>query len=166
MVDTWHRLYPDQRVYTRQGPGLVQAGPQQEGEKGAKLAVAKRLDYILINKAFEQVHMQTEVSHQSVVEWSTDHALLSVTLMNMPLIRVKMRNIYQRPIFKLDKLGGLKADLQFQLTSWFRQAELKLDGLAWLSDQIGLWMAEHLGRTGTFRNLEPCYRRVHRHMEI
>jgi len=138
MVDTWHRLYPGQRVYTRQGPGLMQAGPQQEEGKGAKLTVAKRLDYIRINKAFEQVHMQTEVSQQSVVEWSTDHALLSVTLMNMPLIRVKMRNIYQRPIFKLDKLGGLKTDLQFQLTNWLRQAELKPDGLAWLSDQIGL----------------------------
>jgi len=84
LQDTWHMLFPEQRMYTREVVGQK----MQVGEQAKKPSIAKRLDYILSNKAFSQVHMHSWVCKPTEMEWATDHALLGIAVMNMPLIRI------------------------------------------------------------------------------
>jgi len=71
-----------------------------------------------------------------------------------------MRNVFQRPIFKLDNLDAQKDNLQNMVKTLLKEAKLKEDGLAWLPDQISVWMEMNLEKTGTFQNLEANYKGV------
>jgi len=131
LQDTWHRLFPEQRVYTRE---LMGQKVQDEGGGRLKVRnIAKRLDYMLINRAFSQIHTHSWVCRPAEMDWASDHAMLGITIMDMPLIRAEMRNAYQRSIFKLDGLVGRKDDLQKELIELFEQAKHKKDGLAWVA---------------------------------
>jgi len=50
--------------------------------------------------------------------------------------------------------------LQNVIATLLKEARLKNDGLAWLSDQISVWMEINLEKTRPFRNLEANYKHV------
>jgi len=100
------------------------------------------------------------------MDWLSDHALSSISMMGLPLIRVEMRNVYQRPIFRLNKLATQKDDLQNLLRTLMKEARLKKDGLTWLSDQISVWMEANLDKTGSLRNLEANYKSIKEYKEV
>jgi len=120
---------------------------------------------MLINKAFSQMHTQSWICRPAEMDWASDHAMLGITIMDMPLIRAEMRNVYQRSIFKLDGLVGRKDDLQRELTDLFEQAKHKKDGMAWVSDKITVWMEMNLSRTGQYRTLEASFRKIQGYKE-
>jgi len=91
-----------------------------------------------------EMHKPTEMDRVS------DHVLISISMMGMPLIRAEMRNVFQRPIFKLHNLDAQKDNLQSVIATLLKEARLKKDGLAWLSDQISVWMEMNMEKTRPF----------------
>jgi len=79
MMDAWRRHFPVIREYTR-----MPAAPGQ---------VAKRLDYILLNKGIENTCLEAGIMPASGLPWDTDHASTFVKLLSLPIAREELRNI-------------------------------------------------------------------------
>jgi len=64
-------------------------GEQEEGK-----VAPKRLDYLFINSAFKEVLLDADIIGADALEWPTDHGMVAVTIMSMPMVRMISRHIY------------------------------------------------------------------------
>jgi len=156
LEDSWHRLFPEHRVYTREPLKCHHDGSQSHAGQN-KIGVGKRLNYLLVNKSVNQF-LGGKMYKLTEIDWVSEHELIRMNMMGMPLIRAEMRNVFQRPIFKLDNLDAQKDSLQSMVQTLLKEARLKEDGLAWLE--------MNLEKTGTFRNLEANYKSVKGYKDI
>ena len=101
LSDTWKRHHQGLRAYTR----LPQAPTQ----------VAKRIDYILINRGSENCCLDSGILPALELPWQSDHAATFIDVVSLPIVREELSSIYQRPIFSMDEIDNKATDIKAML---------------------------------------------------
>ena len=94
--DVWRQQYPHKRVYTRV--------PYASTTGNLPTAVPKRIDYILTNQNVDPFVSNSGIINNNSLPWSTDHCMLSIELVGIPIIITATKQTFQRTLYHVQNL--------------------------------------------------------------
>ena len=119
LVDAWRMKAGMERSYTWGHAQKEQEMLVNKEDKKKQTTPERRLDYILINKAYKDIVREVQIRPVADQEWNTDHKTVVMEVIGLKVLRQIEKREWQRPTYKARDMGEAQADKIIQgLTEW------------------------------------------------
>ncbi len=145
MKDIWRMQHPQKREYSR-FPYLVNPDPEMT-------VTPKRLDYIMVNANMKQHVADSRIINNSTLDWKSDHGIIEIEIVGMPIIKETSEDIFQRPMWQTRKMTEeIKIGMQSEMDRIITQDEAN-SNTEWMEMGVKNWMKDNLTKTKSKRSL-------------
>ncbi|MCP4159887.1 MAG: RNA-directed DNA polymerase, partial [Deltaproteobacteria bacterium] len=143
--DIWRMQHPQDREYSRY-PYMVNPDPEV-------VITPKRIDYIMVNSNMAHHITDSKIINNSTLNWKSDHGILEMEMVGMPIIKEASKNVFQRPMWQTRKMTEeAKISFQNHINSVIVQ-DIANSNTEWIELGVENWMKENLVKTSNRRGL-------------
>ncbi len=131
LEDVWRQQHKDLRVYTRKISKTE--GKQTKG---------KRIDYIMVDTKHAGMVTETEIMQKEDRRWGSDHRIVKMNILGLPLIRELSRQIWQKPTYDMKALLGRRRQLMQVVDEWTKDGCRGKEAIEQLNNKVKAMMTK------------------------